>query len=138
MFMFQLDTKFSNIFYSKSLYIKFHSWQCIKLTIPSSRVNFAIGESINIICLKIICDENVFSNSKNHYTRNLCTKYLKIRKIKSLPWDTKRIAIRLFSINPCHQQCQKNNFPIHSLSIWYLNFMTHAMRQTLMASSNND
>ena len=36
------------------LYGKFHSWQCIKLTIPSCRVNFAIEESINIFCLEII------------------------------------------------------------------------------------
>ena len=46
----------SNSIYNTSYdhYRKFHSWQCIKLTIPSSCLNSTIGESINILCLKIV------------------------------------------------------------------------------------
>ena len=40
---------------------RIHSWQCIKLSIPSFFVNFAIGGSICIICLKKLFD-NHFSD----------------------------------------------------------------------------
>ena len=47
------EKKFYHIVCSIQIeYIKFHSWQCIKLIMPSLFVNVANGESINIFCLK--------------------------------------------------------------------------------------
>ena len=49
---------------------KFHSWQCIKLTIPSYFVNFAIEESKCIICLQneiIHCSD--FNNTVSIHIR---------------------------------------------------------------------
>ena len=45
-------------------YWKIRSWQCIKLTIPSFRLNFVMGESRNIICLKFFVknERNLFLN----------------------------------------------------------------------------
>ena len=53
-------------------------------------------------------------------------------KLELLPGSLKRIAIGWFPLYPCYQQRQKNNFPIHTLCFWTLNFTTHAMRQTLI------
>ena len=41
-----------------SKWLKIHSWQCMKLTIPSFFVNVTIEESICIICLKTIYFNN--------------------------------------------------------------------------------
>ena len=59
-------------------------------------------------------------------------------RIEFLLGNLERVAIGPLTLYPCDQQCQNNYFPIHSLCIWCLNCMTHAMRQTLKASSNTD
>ena len=63
----------SQIFLFKIVIYKFHSWQCIRLTIPSSRVNVAIGEFKHIICLKMIFGEDVFLQLPKVWVPNLCT-----------------------------------------------------------------
>ena len=60
----------------------FHSWQCIKLIIPSFFVNFAIGGSICIICLKI----SISSGAKDWKKLQIFAKKLWVIVEKS--WQT--------------------------------------------------
>ena len=63
----------SQIFLFEIGLYKFHSWQCIRLTIPSSRVNVAIGEFKHIICLKMIFGEDICLQLPKVWVQNLFT-----------------------------------------------------------------